>query len=48
MGIKGSSNKKLEKNGRKPLALEQNCSSRASLTITVTHEEKKIVNDLGR
>ena len=43
----GSSNKKLERKWKKTLILEKNCSSRASLTLTVTNEEKKIVNDWG-
>ena len=47
MELLGSSNKKLERKWKKTLILEKNCSSRASLTLTVTNEEKKIVNDWG-
>ena len=43
--LKGSSSKELEKKWKKSLALEQNCSSKASLTITVTHDEKKVVDN---
>jgi len=45
--LKGSSIKKLEQKWRKSLALEKKCSSKASLTITVTHEEKKVVDGWG-
>jgi len=45
--LKDSSSKKLEKKWKKSLALERNCSSKASLTITVTHDEKKVVDDWG-
>ena len=45
--LKGSSSKKLGKKWKKLFALEQNCSSKASLTITVTHDEKKVINNWG-
>lgn len=45
--LKGSSDKKLEKKWKKSFALERKCSSKASLTITVTREEKKVVDGWG-
>ncbi len=45
--IEGKSNKQLESKWRKYSILEKRCSKIADLTITVTDNERRIVNDWG-
>ena len=43
--LKGGCNNKLRKKWKKYFALEKYCASKASLTITVTDDEKKVIDE---